>query len=1126
MKKFLKFFSLLLVLGLVFVIAACDDPIIEDEDVEISFLLEEVEVEVGKTITLEYDLTEGEFELEWSSDAEAIATVSNAGVVSGVKAGNANITVKVKDADAEATIKVVVKPIPIEEIPDPVDITLAEEITEGTYGDTFKLEAIVLPAKANQEVVWESDNEGVAIIDEDGNVELVGVGEVYITVSSKVKPSITKEYLITVAAPAPSEIVIKSEDDITELPVFSTLQLSVEVTPEVAVKRVIWSVDDAAVAEVAANGLLTAKAEGVVVVTATSEMDEDVTATFEVTISRPLPVSMEFEPVESILELNDPDFNLKANLLPNIAVQDVLFKSSDDNVVTVDENGKISVVGVGEAIITVTSVANSELAKDFAVIVHDQSLMVFQTENILLDIELEYNRFETFIYDGVEYIYGLNAVKNAAAAFALLEEGSTLNVLPGTYSQKVTIKYDNITILGPNAGMKAGKVINDRPQEAIFTNTITLDGVKDVKIDGIALTGSGQIRSEKPNENITIININSYDANVSAAEGIIFLGLASGTEFNKNIVVKRSRLGDDKGVGYRGVRVNNVDGLVVEENYLLGFFDAIRLEGEGNAAMGAGTGATGVISIKNNEFENNIQYPIWIGTTYGTTMDITTNRIGVAANHAGVYGLTYIYVGDKQKEAGTPKSVINILKNEVPVTVFDWHNFRINSNGASSSELEVNVTANIFYDAPGRNDGGVAYFLIADHAVTPDSSFKINGADNYFLFVDEDNPLEAGMFANTLYEPYFTEMNYNFFNENQSYQGMMAPKVNPNQEYYVSRSTLYKYGESAWDNIEDALAGIAAYTDNNRTLIFADGKYDQDFELNGKITISSGLFTGVITLGENANVTFENSRFTEGAQIVGPGAVDGFAFMFSHVFDLTLEPSDYVPNNRIDVNAFIRLYASTGESVVGNVTVSFSKFTNIKSDIISIARTTEDKNVQITNNEFKNFGLTAIRFDGGYNNGNYMINDNIFKNHKLSASAAIVFRAYSASAGKTQFIEIKNNHFENIGDVNNMVRAETYGASAVILTSVYNDVHAHLEVSKNKFINTVNPVHLRNAGGADSDWEAVFSQNTFRGSMGTIFYEVDGLAELTGNIFLDKDGVAIPVEELEDLIINNDSWKD
>lgn len=112
----------------------------------------------------------------WSSSAPAVATVSNDGTVTAVAEGIATITAWADDK--EATCTVTVKNILVE-----VDsIMLGEDTLTLEPGKTSPLTATVLPENAdNKTVTWQSNNEYVATVDENGTVTANNIGNAIIT---------------------------------------------------------------------------------------------------------------------------------------------------------------------------------------------------------------------------------------------------------------------------------------------------------------------------------------------------------------------------------------------------------------------------------------------------------------------------------------------------------------------------------------------------------------------------------------------------------------------------------------------------------------------------------------------------------------------------------------------------------------------------------------------------------------------------------------------------------------------------------------------------------------------------------------------------------------------------------
>ena len=70
------------------------------------------------------------------------------------------------------------------------------------------------------------------------------------------------------------------------------------------------------------------------------------------------------------------------------------------------------------------------------------------------------------------YVVGTNGFATIADALAAAKEGATINVLAGTYNEKLTISVKGVSILGPNASVKG---YGNRAAEAVFTGTMNVE---------------------------------------------------------------------------------------------------------------------------------------------------------------------------------------------------------------------------------------------------------------------------------------------------------------------------------------------------------------------------------------------------------------------------------------------------------------------------------------------------------------------------------------------------------------------------------------------------------------------------------------------------------------------------
>ena len=120
--------------------------------------------------------------LVWTSSDDSVATVSTTGDVTAVKEGTAVITVSSSNGVA-STCVVTVNPKVIEM----EYIVLNAEMLALEVGDSYKLTAIVVPADATYPGLdWWTDDEGIAIVDQNGLVTVTGEGETLVHVRSSV----------------------------------------------------------------------------------------------------------------------------------------------------------------------------------------------------------------------------------------------------------------------------------------------------------------------------------------------------------------------------------------------------------------------------------------------------------------------------------------------------------------------------------------------------------------------------------------------------------------------------------------------------------------------------------------------------------------------------------------------------------------------------------------------------------------------------------------------------------------------------------------------------------------------------------------------------------------------------
>jgi uncharacterized protein YjdB len=218
----------------------------------------------------------------WSSSAPGVAAVSSGGLVTAVAEGLATITVRTDDGGKTDACAVTVTPAVS-------GVSLGQTAMELYVGGTGQLTAALAPAgvsDADSGLVWTSGDPRVATVSGGGAVVAVNAlapGASIIAVASEADPSKTAACTVTVLVPVAGVELDKAALDLK--PGDSEALAATVLPPTASNRAVVWSSNAPGVAEVSSGGLVTALAEGLAVITATTQ-DGGKTATCAVTVAR------------------------------------------------------------------------------------------------------------------------------------------------------------------------------------------------------------------------------------------------------------------------------------------------------------------------------------------------------------------------------------------------------------------------------------------------------------------------------------------------------------------------------------------------------------------------------------------------------------------------------------------------------------------------------------------------------------------------------------------------------------------------------------------------------------------------------------------------------------------------
>ena len=219
--------------------------------------------------------------------------------------------------------------------------------------------ATVTPDNASDKTIsWASDNEAVAKI-EDGSVVGVSSGTTQLIASSANGKTAALQVVVTQQPQQPQVVPVQS---VTVTPASITakvgdapVQLTATVLPANATSPTVsWQSTNEQVVKVDSNGKVTIIGAGETTIEAKAgEKTFTVQVKVEAQAPTPIPVqSVTVTPASITAKVGDAPVQLTATVLPaNATSPTVSWQSTNEQVVKVDSNGKVTIIGAGETTI-------------------------------------------------------------------------------------------------------------------------------------------------------------------------------------------------------------------------------------------------------------------------------------------------------------------------------------------------------------------------------------------------------------------------------------------------------------------------------------------------------------------------------------------------------------------------------------------------------------------------------------------------------------------------------------------------------------------------------------------------------------------------------------------------------
>ena len=173
---------------------------------------------VGDSVKLEWKVTyySGRSYVDWKSSDEAVVKVSSSGVLTAIAPGKATITATLFNGEKKNNITISNRSI------DKIELSVPSNDT--CIGSVFYVSPHISPDNAtDKRIEWNSDNEDVAVVMDDGLVIVIGEGIAKITANSL--DGSGRKSSVTISSVMDEDVVIDTTNILNQLPLGYTFSV-------------------------------------------------------------------------------------------------------------------------------------------------------------------------------------------------------------------------------------------------------------------------------------------------------------------------------------------------------------------------------------------------------------------------------------------------------------------------------------------------------------------------------------------------------------------------------------------------------------------------------------------------------------------------------------------------------------------------------------------------------------------------------------------------------------------------------------------------------------------------------------------------------------------------------------
>ena len=392
----------------------------------------------------------------WKSDNSRIAYITDDGYIRGTTAGTTYVTATVRGTKVSSRLKVIVTgnvyndtsktsknetndhyEEVINSYVSVVNVSARANNTTLKVGETTNIIYSISPSNAtNQQVIFDTSNSKVATVDSKGNVKALSPGKVDIFVKTKDGNKTTFVSLNVLNNNNNKNIITMNKKN-TIIKAWNSEVLVAKTTNN---DELTWHSENPGIAYVMNNGKVTGVRNGETkIVASTKDGKLKAVCNVKVTSETILPKSIRLNQ-NKITITRGEKYSLSASIEPkNSTSQNIVFVSSDEDILTVDNKGNIEGKGYGSASVTAITSNGIKSKCEVTVVTAKVEKIVLNKTGIQLKVGEKFN-IQASIKPGNAENKELEYVSNNKDIVEVNQEGQVVAKSIGSTKIKVKAK--------------------------------------------------------------------------------------------------------------------------------------------------------------------------------------------------------------------------------------------------------------------------------------------------------------------------------------------------------------------------------------------------------------------------------------------------------------------------------------------------------------------------------------------------------------------------------------------------------------------------------------------------------------------------------------------------------------